>query len=236
MSKLRYHTNITNFEISLVVFEDEEQLLKNICEYLTLEGFKVKGFSNSVEGLSYLEKFAVDVVVSDVKMPVVSGFELISKLRNSILNKDVVFIFITAMVEREDQRFGMNLQADDYITKPFAMPDLVNAINTRLKLVAERTSNTASKSINIKNVVFEKLDKLSKAEVKVLYLVALGKTNIQIGERLSISFKTVDNHRYNISDKLSIGGRNNLLKFSIDNKALIKEYISEKMRDIPHFF
>lgn len=236
MSKSHYRTSIVNAEVNLVVVEDEEKLLKNICDYLILEGYKVTGFSDSAEALKYLEGNAVDVVVSDVKMPGINGFELISEVRGSSINKDAVFIFLTAKVEREDQRQGMDLQADDYITKPFAMQDLVNSINTRLKLVQKRTDKTATKSTLVKQHVFEMLAKLTKAEIRVVYLVALGKTNEQIAERLTVSPKTVDNHRTNISDKLSISGRNKLIKFSIENKIFIKEYISEKMRDMPHIF
>jgi DNA-binding NarL/FixJ family response regulator len=183
-----------------------------------------------------LENNAVNVIVSDVKMPGITGFELISAVRGGVLNKDAVFIFLTAKVERDDQRLGMNLQADDYITKPFAMQDLVNSINTRLNLVTKRTDKTTTRSTLVKQNVFELLAKLTKSEIRVVYLVALGKTNEQIAERLTVSPKTVDNHRTNISDKLSISGRNNLIKFSIENKVFIKEFISEKMRDMPHIF
>jgi DNA-binding NarL/FixJ family response regulator len=64
----------------------------------------------------------------------------------------------------------------------------------------------------------------------------MGKNNDQIAERLSVSPKTVDNHRTNVSLKLDISGRNSLMIFCIDNKVLIKQYISEKMRDMPHIF
>ena len=236
MSKSHYRTSIVNADIDLVVIEDEDKLLKNICEYLILEGYRVKGFSDSSEALNYLENNAVNVIVSDVKMPGITGFELISAVRGSVLNKDAVFIFLTAKVERDDQRLGMNLQADDYITKPFAMQDLVNSINTRLNLVTKRTDKTTTRSTLVKQNVFELLAKLTKAEIRIVYLVALGKTNEQIAERLTVSPKTVDNHRTNISDTLSISGRNKLIKFSIENKIFIKEFISEKMRDMPHIF
>jgi DNA-binding NarL/FixJ family response regulator len=236
MSKSHYRTSIVNADIDLVVIEDEDKLLKNICEYLILEGYRVVGFSDSLEALNYLENNAVNVIVSDVKMPGITGFELISAVRGGVLNKDAVFIFLTAKVERDDQRLGMNLQADDYITKPFAMQDLVNSINTRLNLVTKRTDKTTTRSTLVKQNVFELLAKLTKSEIRVVYLVALGKTNEQIAERLTVSPKTVDNHRTNISDKLSISGRNKLIKFSIENKVFIKEFISEKMRDMPHIF
>lgn len=230
------HINITLGDIKLVVIEDEEKLLNNIVEYLNLAGFKVVGFSDPVEGLDYLEKHRVDVIISDVKMPSISGFDLISDIRRGKINKDAVFIFLTAKVERDDLRTGMNLQADDYITKPFVMQDLVNAIDTRLKLTSDRAENSNTKLTRVKQYMFDMLDKLTKSEVKVVYLISMGKNNDQIAERLSVSPKTVDNHRTNVSLKLDISGRNSLMIFCIDNKVLIKQYISEKMRDIPHFF
>lgn len=230
------HIDITLGDIKLVVIEDEEKLLSNIVEYLNLAGYNVVGFSDPLEGLEYLEKQRVDVIISDVKMPSISGFELISDIRRGKINKDAVFIFLTAKVERDDLRTGMNLQADDYITKPFVMQDLVNAINTRLKLKSDRAENSNTKPTLVKQYMFDMLDKLTKTEVKVVYLVSMGKSNDQIAERLSVSPKTVDNHRTNISAKLSISGRNKLLQVCIENKLHIKEYIQEKMRDIPHFF
>jgi two-component system OmpR family response regulator len=230
------HIDITLGDIKLVVIEDEEKLLSNIVEYLNLAGYNVVGFSDPLEGLEYLEKQRVDVIISDVKMPSISGFELISDIRRGKINKDAVFIFLTAKVERDDLRTGMNLQADDYITKPFVMQDLVNAINTRLKLKSDRSENSNTKPTLVKQYMFDMLDKLTKTEVKVVYLVSMGKSNDQIAERLSVSPKTVDNHRTNISAKLSISGRNKLLQVCIENKLHIKEYIQEKMRDMPHFF
>jgi DNA-binding NarL/FixJ family response regulator len=201
-----------------------------------LAGYNVVGFSDPVEGLDYLEKHRVDVIISDVKMPSISGFKLISDIRRGKINKDAVFIFLTAKVERDDLRTGMNLQADDYITKPFVMQDLVNAIDTRLKLKSDRAENSNTKLTRVKQYMFDMLDKLTKSEVKVVYLISMGKNNDQIAERLSVSPKTVDNHRTNVSLKLDISGRNSLMIFCIDNKVLIKQYISEKMRDMPHIF
>lgn len=236
MLKSHSHINITLGDIKLVVIEDEEKLLNNIVEYLNMAGYNVVGFSNPVEGLDYLEKHRVDVIISDVKMPSISGFELISDIRRGKINKDAVFIFLTAKVERDDLRTGMNLQADDYITKPFVMQDLVNAIDTRLKLKSDRAENSNTKLTRVKQYMFDMLDKLTKSEVKVVYLISMGKNNDQIAERLSVSPKTVDNHRTNVSLKLGISGRNSLMIFCIDNKVLIKQYISEKMRDMPHIF
>jgi len=230
------HINITLGDIKLVVIEDEEKLLNNIVEYLNLAGYNVVGFSDPVEGLTFIESHPVDVIVSDVKMPNLNGFDLISSVRSSKLNKDAVFIFLTAKVDRDDIREGMNLLADDYITKPFIMQDLVNAITTRLQLKSTRAEKSNAKPTLVKQYIFDMLDKLTKSEIKVAYLISLGKYNEQIAERLSVSAKTVDNHRTNVSLKLDISGRNSLMIFCIENKVLIKQYISEKMRDIPHFF
>jgi DNA-binding NarL/FixJ family response regulator len=236
MSKLHSNTNIINSEVKLLVIEDEEKLLSNIVDYLNLVGFNTIGFSNPLEGLTFIENNPVDVIVSDVKMPDLNGFELISAVRNSKNNKETIFIFLTAKVDRDDIREGMNLLADDYITKPFIMQDLVDAINTRLQLKYAREENSNAKPTMVKQYVFNLLDKLTKTEIKVAYLISLGKNNEQISERLSISAKTADNHRTNISVKLSISGRNKLMQVCIENRIHIKDYIQQKMRDIPHFF
>lgn len=235
MSKSPFHTNIANIDIKIIVVDDEEKLLNNIVEYLKLELFEVKGFVNPLEAMEYISTNQVDVIISDIKMPGISGYDLITGVRNSSINKDTIFLFLSAKVEREDTRLGMSLQADDYITKPFKMADLIDAIYARLKLYKSRVELGKPNNQSNNNNIYLLLDKLSKSEIKIAYLIAQGKTNIQIAERLSVSTKTVDNHRTNMSDKLNITGRNKLIQFCIENKDTIKGYIHEKMRDIPYF-
>lgn len=236
MSKLSFRTNIANAGIKIIVVDDEEKLLNNIVEYLKLELFEVKGFVNPIEAMEYISTNQVDVIISDIKMPGISGYDLITGVRNSSINKDTIFLFLSAKVEREDTRLGMSLQADDYITKPFKMTDLLDAINARLKLYKSRVELGKPNNQSNKNNIYLLLDKLSKSEIKIAYLIGQGKTNTQIAERLSISPKTVENHRTNMSDKLNITGRNKLIQLCIESKDTIKDYIHEKMRDIPYFF
>lgn len=226
MSKSHYHTNISNKAIQIVVVEDEETLLGNIVNYLTLKSFSVKGFSNPALALNHLRQHKVDVIISDVKMPLFSGFDLISEVRSSI-NSDAIFIFLTAKIEKDDMRMGMNLQADDYLTKPFVMADLINAINTRIMLRQIRQVKDDNISTVQKDVLNSALDKLTKSEVNIVYLISQGKTNDDIATFLSLSPRTIDNHRTNISTKLAITGRNKLINFCIENKALIQLYIQK---------
>jgi DNA-binding NarL/FixJ family response regulator len=225
VSKSHYHTEMINSEIRIVVVEDEAVLLNNISNYLQLKGFKTTMFSSPVEAFIHLKKYPADAIVSDVKMPGMSGFELLEKVRKGGINQDAVFIFLTAKVEREDMRQGMNLEADDYITKPFLMQDLVHSIKTRLKLTADRLKENASKSVLLQTGIREQLTKLTKSEIKVIYLVSLGKTNEEIAEILVVSPRTIDNHRTNISNKLNFSGRNKLIIWCVENKSLIKSYL-----------
>ena len=160
-----------------------------------------------------IHEFNPDLILCDVKMPQMDGYEFLNAVRQGSSGIGLPFIFMSAKVEKDDIRKGMNLGADDYLTKPFIKEDLLKAINTRL----ERYNNmkTAFKQsgetegLNMKfsrDEVNEKLKKLTKTEKKVLRLVAEGKTSRQIAEILFVSFKTIENHRANMADKLGISG------------------------------
>jgi len=232
MSKLHNHFNIINTAVKIVVIEDEEILLNNICQYLKICGYTTVCFSDPLKALEYLANYKVDVIISDIKMPNIEGTELIKKIRTNKLNKKAIFIFLSAKAEKEDVRLGMNLLADDYITKPFAMKDLLNSIDNKLILLRERFNEGRV----IDKKLFKMLSCLTKSELRVIYLISTGEANIQIAAKLSISYKTADNHRTNISNKLGINGRNSLIKFSIKNRLIIEDYILSKMRGVPYLF
>lgn len=126
----------------ILVIEDEEAIRINILEILEMEDFDAAGAENGLVGLQLAREFRPDVIICDVMMPELDGYDVLTTLRQDPATATIPFIFLTAKVERADLRKGMTLGADDYISKPCTPDELLSAIHTRLEKqsVLERES------------------------------------------------------------------------------------------------
>jgi CRP-like cAMP-binding protein/CheY-like chemotaxis protein len=119
----------------ILIIEDNEALRENTAEILTLANYDITTAENGKIGVENAIANPPDLIVCDIMMPVLDGygvFQIISKHPNL---KHIPFIFLSAKSERTDLRKGMEMGADDYITKPFSETELINAIRTRLEKV-----------------------------------------------------------------------------------------------------
>lgn len=120
-------------QYKILVIEDNLDMLDNICELLSLNQFVVKGYSSGKKALEEVESFMPDLIICDIMMPEMDGYAVYEKLQDSSNTCHIPFIFLTAKADKQDIRKGMNLGADDYITKPFEEKDLLQAIQTRIE-------------------------------------------------------------------------------------------------------
>ncbi len=134
----------------IVVAEDEADIRQNLKRMLTLEGFDVWAGENGHEALALVREHQPDIVVSDVMMPVMTGHQLISALRADSNLAHIPVILLTARADRHDMREGMNLGADDYITKPFQRGELLDSIRSRIEKAAAQ--QFASKRLAAQNL------------------------------------------------------------------------------------
>ncbi len=116
----------------ILVIEDEAPILENILESLQLEGFDAQGALNGPLGVQAARELPPDLIVCDITMPGMNGYEVLLELRDDPRTHMIPFIFLTARADRDSMRQGMNFGADDYITKPFSIDDLLGAIQARL--------------------------------------------------------------------------------------------------------
>jgi two-component system sensor histidine kinase/response regulator len=116
----------------IVVIEDEAALLKNIVDMLELSGFEVASADSGETGLELIWQNPPDLVICDITMPGIDGYEVLMKIRENPATVTTPFIFLTARADRPFMRHGMELGADDYLTKPFTLSELLSAIETRL--------------------------------------------------------------------------------------------------------
>lgn len=116
----------------ILVIEDEAPLLESIVEMLSMEGFDVVGAENGQVGVGLAQELLPELIICDILMPELDGHEVLSLLRSNASTALIPLIFLTAKGTPDDFRAGMNLGADDYLTKPFRQVDLLQTIATRL--------------------------------------------------------------------------------------------------------
>jgi DNA-binding NarL/FixJ family response regulator len=189
----------------ILVIEDEPEMRRNIAAILRLEGFNPIAAENGRVGVDMATKQKPDLILCDVMMPELDGYGVIKALHNEAATMNIPFIFLTAKGERTDVRGGMNLGADDYLTKPVDKKDLLNAIKRRL----DRASQLSRREFAANFDSVEPLVKLGLTPrvAEVLLWVAQGKTNGDIGQILGISESTVKKHLLEIFQTLNVETR-----------------------------
>lgn len=133
----------------VLIIDDEQRILKNTAKILRLEGFQVFTANNGEEGLEKIDQHRPDIILCDIMMPKIDGYQVLRTLKNHPEIATIPFIFLTAKADPTDFRDGMEGGADDYLTKPFTIKQLINAIKTRL-----------AKQQTINNVVENKINTL----------------------------------------------------------------------------
>jgi CRP/FNR family cyclic AMP-dependent transcriptional regulator len=128
----------------ILIIEDSEDIRENTAEILELAHYQVDTAADGKEGVAKAIDFRPDLIVCDIMMPVLDGYAVLHMVRKHPGLQHVPFIFLTAKAERTDMRKGMELGADDYITKPFNGTELLNAIEGRLKKTELLTQSVAS--------------------------------------------------------------------------------------------
>jgi CheY-like chemotaxis protein len=121
---------------SVLVIDDNADIRENTAEILELAGYKTFTAENGKKGVEAAQREKPDVIVCDIMMPELDGYGVLHLLRKNENTANIPFVFLTAKTERSDFRKGMEMGADDYITKPFEDIELLNAIEVRLKKAA----------------------------------------------------------------------------------------------------
>jgi DNA-binding response OmpR family regulator len=179
----------------ILCIEDDRETAALIAEELVERGFEISIAHDGRAGLAAILKNMPDLVLSDISMPVMSGFELLERL--TALEPrfaKMPFIFLTALTDRDNELKGRHLGADDYVTKPIDFEVLTTIINARLAGVA-------------RSELWPKLVQLNDREVETLTWVARGKTSAEIAQILGLTKRTVDFHIDNARTKLGAATR-----------------------------
>lgn len=192
-------------ELTNVLLVDDNP--KYLNDALPFYGYNVQSVTDGVQALKYLKKNrkSVDLILLDVMMPNMNGWETLKAIRKTEAVRYTPVIMITAVNEEQKMISGLKTGADDYIIKPFILPNLLARMEAVLRRSAWQTKSVAAKDLPFKT---EKvLTPLTSREKEVLALASKGSNNKEIAEKLFLREVTVKSHMNNIFKKLNVTNR-----------------------------
>jgi DNA-binding NarL/FixJ family response regulator len=188
----------------ILIIEDEPEMRRNIATLLRFKDYEPMAAENGRIGVEMARCKHPDLILCDVMMPELDGYGVLRALQADTKLASIPFIFLTAKGEKDDLRSGMNLGADDYLTKPVGNDELVQAIETRLNRAAQTKREFKPDFSSTQPLI--KLGLTPRASETLLWL-AQGKTNPEIATILGITESTVKKHVQEIFDKLGVETR-----------------------------
>lgn len=193
----------------ILVIEDEAETRDNLVLMLEMEGFKPFSAPNGRKGVEVAKVELPDVILCDVSMPQLDGYGVLEALRADERTVSIPFIFLTAKGDKKDLRTGMNLGADDYLTKPASAEEVLSAINARLERHNEKEQAAMAKvQPNFDSAKPLEALGLTAREAEVLLWVAQGKANADIATILGCAENTVKVHLARVFEKCGFENRN----------------------------
>jgi DNA-binding NarL/FixJ family response regulator len=191
----------------ILIIEDHADTRRNLRLILRFESFEIFEAEDGVTGVESAKRRRPDLILCDVMMPRLDGHGVLQKLREDRTIAGTPFVFLTAKGEKQDLRVGMNLGADDYLTKPVTATDLLAAISARLE--RERKRPLAEFQPDFSSAVpLEQPLNLTAREAEVLLWVAQGKSNPEISTILGAAENTIKKHLHHVFEKIGVDNRN----------------------------
>lgn len=186
---------------SVLLIDDNPKYLKDALPYY---GYDVHSATDGIHALNILEKNSdFDIILLDVMMPNMNGWDTLKEIRKNVATKEIPVIMITAVNDEEKMVKGLKNGADDYIIKPFVLPNLL----ARMEAVLRRTRTHTTKKENNLPKVDVSPNILTAREKEVLKLAAKGDNNKEIAKKLVLTEVTIKSHMNSIFKKLKVTNR-----------------------------
>ncbi|NER35445.1 MAG: response regulator transcription factor [Oscillatoria sp. SIO1A7] len=227
--------------LTILVVDDDPGIRLAISDYLELSGYSPIAAHNGQEALALVEQYRPHLMVTDVIMPQMDGYELVRRIRQKPSLRLLPVIFLTARDRTEERILGYKLGCDIYIPKPFELEELgaiVRNLLERSQLIQAQWQSASSSGEDGTNVAAPvPLDDLgatapshkkttvlaihlTEREREVLALLATGATNIQIGANLHLSPRTVEKYVSSLLRKTATSNRSQLVRFALEGNLL----------------
>src|SRR6478609_5206049 len=193
----------------LLVVDDDPGLLLAVSDTLRAEGYDVTTARRGADALVRVAETLPDLIISDIRMPGMDGYQLVRNLRSNARTRLVPIVFLSAKDETADRIEGFRTGVDAYITKPFDSEELATVVASILNRV-ERTHSDLARMFGEKEddaQEFARDEDLTDAEWRVAEAVARGLSNKEIAAELHLSLRTIEGHISRILDKKNLSNR-----------------------------
>lgn len=213
--------------LTILVAEDDLGTRLSISDYLESSGYSVVAVENGADALSLLDVHQPHLIVTDVAMPLMDGYELVRHVRRRPALRLLPIVFLTGRTETTERVKGYQLGCDVYLAKPFELSELgavVRNLLDRSQMIEtewrsrqgfEGTAETGEKPIADVRIA------LTDREKEVLALLSDGLSNIQIGNHLHLSARTVEKHVSSLLRKTETSNRAELARFAMEHHLVV---------------
>lgn len=193
---------------------------KYLADALPMYGYEVDVAMDGIKGLNKLAKnyASYDLVLLDIMMPNMDGWATLKAIRNNKNYTTMPVIMITAVNEDQKQISGLKFGADDYITKPFILPNLLARIEALIR--RSNWQKDKAKTIDYSFSIEGEIEPLTQREKEVLKMVAQGASNVTIAEKLFVREVTIKTHLNSIFKKLKVSNRTQAVLLAMQMKII----------------
>ncbi len=174
---------ISEKDTTILVVDDEEQILDWLQGMLSIEGYQVLTASSAFQALELLEKHHLDLIISDVNMPKMNGYEFYRRVKDQPRLQAIPFVFLSALCDTKDVIAGKELGADDYLSKPISAEELLATIKGKLKRAEQMRASVNTELTELKNQILQTLSH----EFRTPLATIRGFSSILLDERIHYS-------------------------------------------------
>lgn len=203
----------------LLLIDDDPNLILLVRDYLEFRGYEVKTAENGRDALEILSRHVPNLIICDVMMPEMDGYELVEQIRQDSRTNWIPVLFLSAKGQTQDRVKGLNTGADIYMVKPFEPEELVAQVESSLRQANRLIRHRGSSQNGETGDRLQVPDNigLTKTETKVVQLVAQGLANREIAEQLNVSQRTIESHVSNMLNKTRLHNRTELARWAIES-------------------
>jgi DNA-binding NarL/FixJ family response regulator len=223
---------VLSMPLTILVVDDDLGTRLSISDYLELSGYSVITANDGQEALAMVEEYHPDLIVTDIVMPRMNGYELVRRVRQQPGFRLLPVILLTARTKTQERILGYQSGCDLYLPKPFELEELAAAIRNLLERSQiiqseyrvsqkENPGTSTPTVVEAQNSVFTHLEKpelfssLTSREQEVLELLTHGLSNVEMGQQLHLSPRTVEKYVSSLLRKTATSNRAELVRFAI---------------------